>query len=34
MIQITIHDNEEVEVRTTKGFEETKVARVLCKLKL
>ena len=26
MIQITIHDNEEVEVKTTKGFEETKVA--------
>lgn len=26
MIQITIHDNEEVEVKTTKGLEETKIA--------
>lgn len=26
MIQITIYDNEEVEVKTTKGLEETKIA--------
>lgn len=26
MIQITIHDNEEVEVKTSKGLEETKIA--------
>lgn len=26
MIQITIHDNGEVEVKTTKGLEETKIA--------
>lgn len=26
MIQITIHDNKEVEVKTTKGLEETKIA--------
>lgn len=38
MIQIAIHDNEEVEIKTTKGLKETEVAtnavvEIMCQLK-